>query len=648
MVLAETVDETQNAEAQEVTLPYDNLLEAPTSAYSESQEEPTVEEALTFSLEKEAVAATVGETTDVVIHVDRPTDQVQVTIPKELTVQQDELTEGLEATQMTETEWLFTADERTKFTIPVSSETAGKFTIRVEDELDGTIDFEETEEDETNDKAVVTDNTDNTNEPEDSAISEVQEEEETPTQETEDITPATTSNVSTWAQYRTAINTASVTVINVMADISGNTSLNSINRNLTINGNGHTINSQGQGYAIATGNRQLTFRNATIVSQAYAVFGVSHTSGNATFVFSNINYDGDSLFVADGAVSASLSKFSTIIFDGGMSSLKSSSTLFANIDDIRITNNATVNLVDSVVANNFGGTASEKAERSKLTIEKGATLTAKGGSGVIFQNLNIEGDLDIKAPSFSTPSITSPILGTTLAPLNIVIGENAKVRVEHGSGSLPVIGHRQNGAVNLTIAKGAEYDFINTTVNAPVLTGTSSNIQINTENLAVWNRGMTNVISSSPSRNFKDLEAQLTGVNGSTISSTNHTEFRSAYSTEGLFGYSRISNSGIADENLLQLELEASPADGGNPSAGNTSLAEGSTTTIRANPNSGYNFVRWEIVSGAGNIANATLANTTFTMGASNTVVRAVYTPVPTTFTNTVLSNPFIGGRVRV
>ncbi|EPH87092.1 repeat protein, partial [Enterococcus faecalis 06-MB-DW-09] len=95
-----------------------------------------------------------------------------------------------------------------------------------------------------------------------------------------------------------------------------------------------------------------------------------------------------------------------------------------------------------------------------------------------------------------------------------------------------------------------------------------------------------------------------------------------------------------------QLRLEASPADGGSPSATNTSLAEGSTTTISANPNSGYDFVRWEIVSGTGNIANATLANTTFTMGASNAVVRAVYTP--RAFVNTILSNPSIGGRVRV
>ncbi|EPH87088.1 hypothetical protein D922_04399, partial [Enterococcus faecalis 06-MB-DW-09] len=80
--------------------------------------------------------------------------------------------------------------------------------------------------------------------------------------------------------------------------------------------------------------------------------------------------------------------------------------------------------------------------------------------------------------------------------------------------------------------------------------------------------------------------------------------------------------------------------------AADTSLTEGSTTTINANPNSGYDFVRWEVVSGAGNIANPTFANTTFTMGASNAVVRAVYTP--RAFVNTILSNPSIGGRVRV
>ncbi|MBE9896254.1 WxL domain-containing protein [Enterococcus casseliflavus] len=329
-----------------------------------------------------------------------------------------------------------------------------------------------------------------------------------------------------------------------------------------------------------------------------------------------------------------------------MSSLKSSEQLFMNIDDISITNNATVNIVGLAVTDYFGGTPIEKAERSKFTIEKGATLTTRE-SGLIAQNLIIEGNLDMKASSYYYGiSITTSSVINSLAPLNITIGEDAKVRVEQDGVSFPVIRHRSNGHVNLTIAKGAEYDLINTRIGEPVLSSTSSNIQINTENLAVWNRGMTNVISSSPSRNFKDLEAQLTGVNGSTISSTNHTEFRSAYSTEGLFGYSRISNSGVAEQNLLQLELEASPADGGTPSAADTSLTEGSTTTINANPNSGYDFVRWEIVSGAGNIANPTFANTTFTMGASNAVVRAVYTP--RAFTNIVISDPFIGGLVRV
>ncbi|MDA9471615.1 cell surface protein [Enterococcus sp. 5H] len=57
-----------------------------------------------------------------------------------------------------------------------------------------------------------------------------------------------------------------------------------------------------------------------------------------------------------------------------------------------------------------------------------------------------------------------------------------------------------------------------------------------------------------------------------------------------------------------------------------TTIDQGATTIITANPNQGYNFVHWEIVSGIGSsIASLSSETTTFTMGNQNTVVRAVY-----------------------
>ncbi|MFS0934693.1 WxL domain-containing protein, partial [Enterococcus casseliflavus] len=74
------------------------------------------------------------------------------------------------------------------------------------------------------------------------------------------------------------------------------------------------------------------------------------------------------------------------------------------------------------------------------------------------------------------------------------------------------------------------------------------------------------------------------------------------------------------------LSFQGSPSQGGNPTAQSNTIQEGTRTTINANPNPGYNFVHWEIVSGTGSsIESVTAETTTFTMGSQNAVVRAIY-----------------------
>lgn len=553
MVLAETVNETQNTETQDVTLPYDNLLEAPTSESSDTQQEPTVEEQPTFSLEKEQMTGTLGETTEVVIFVDRPTNQVQVTIPQELTVLTEEIPEGMEATQMTETEWWFSADESTKFTIPVSSETAGEFTIRVEDELNGTIAFEEAADDESNDESIVTDDTDNTNEPEDSVTPEVQEEEEAPAQEKEEVTPATTSNVSTWAQFRTAINTASVTEINVLADISGNTSLNAITRNLAINGNGYTINSQSQAYLMSGSNRQLTVRNATIVSSLtneLAVFRNVVAARNVTYIFSDINYSGNTRFV--DVVAEVNDTRGKVIFDGGISNLSSSSSsssILLGIETVEITNNAEVHVSQSNFFNTLSTQSSSTVNRRSITISEGSTFSAVANSDpavslVRVQTLNIDGKF--YATNSSGSNIVVPAAQAT-EPMRINMGSKSQVRWETKNNTSGILGIGDT-ALEMSVEKGAQFDIYNSG-GGPIWNSTRSNtVQLTSENLAVWNRGRT---SSTPSQNFENIEAQLTGVNAATITNTNHNVFRATFSKQGLAGYSRISSSGITGENPI-------------------------------------------------------------------------------------------------
>lgn len=82
------------------------------------------------------------------------------------------------------------------------------------------------------------------------------------------------------------------------------------------------------------------------------------------------------------------------------------------------------------------------------------------------------------------------------------------------------------------------------------------------------------------------------------------------------------------------IELEANPTYGGNPTADSSQLWRGVTTGIRANPSPGYTFSSWEIVSGTGSsITDVQAEETTFTMGSENTVIRAVYEESPRSLT---------------
>ena len=93
------------------------------------------------------------------------------------------------------------------------------------------------------------------------------------------------------------------------------------------------------------------------------------------------------------------------------------------------------------------------------------------------------------------------------------------------------------------------------------------------------------------------------------------------------------------------LSSAVSPAAGGSVSLGATSVAEGSTTTATATPNSGYVFSSWSISGTGASLSSTTDNPTTVTMGTANATVTANFaaktaasisfvnagTPAPTT-----------------
>ena len=153
----------------------------------------------------------------------------------------------------------------------------------------------------------------------------------------------------------------------------------------------------------------------------------------------------------------------------------------------------------------------------------------------------------------------------------------------------------------------------------------------------LW-RGSTTEIRANPSIGYTFSRWEIVSGTGSSIASA------TSANTTFTMGTSNTTIRAVYTQNTYNLTVQASPAAGGNPTAGSGTVAQGSTTEIRANPATGYTFSRWEIVSGTGSsIANVNAANTTFTMGTSNTTIRAVYTQ--NTYSVTVVPVPSDGGR---
>lgn len=94
----------------------------------------------------------------------------------------------------------------------------------------------------------------------------------------------------------------------------------------------------------------------------------------------------------------------------------------------------------------------------------------------------------------------------------------------------------------------------------------------------------------------------------------------------GVFTKEPIMVNYIYRQRQYPLTFQASPTVGGVPVADAELLINQESTTIHANPNEGYRFVSWEILSGTNaKITDETAEKTTFTMGDSDAVLQAIY-----------------------
>lgn len=195
-----------------------------------------------------------------------------------------------------------------------------------------------------------------------------------------------------------------------------------------------------------------------------------------------------------------------------------------------------------------------------------------------------------------------------------------------------------NGTSNLRITSGVVGSTTTSgNILRPIESSPNSNIYIQGSNVMMTGRVSVQGIPSDTSfaQAWHSVDAHITGANGSIVASStsNPGDFSERYlfnlgntRYRTLMVGASIADGFIPPPASYTLSLQASPSEGGTPTALTSALTQGESTTILANPNGKFDFIRWEIVSGTGSsITDPTDGTTTFTMGTSDTSLRAVY-----------------------
>lgn len=466
-------------------------------------------------------------------------------LPKEASLLTDSLPKGLTVSKVgEENRWRIQSDEaRTTLDLSVVVEKEGSYEATVGDAKvileilpeDEYLKWESESESNEESPEIV----DETNQ-----LSPMENEEQVTKEETMPES-RTTSNVSTWSQFQTAINTQTITVINVTANISGNTSLSNINRNLTINGNGNTINTQVQKIGVTGVNRQITVRN-TILTNALtgnaSAFETTSGASNVLFRFNDFRYTGSGRLVSP--LSSTVDIVITVIFDGGNNefpAVTNDSSLLVNATEVRLINKAIVNIQGRKFTSHINSVSDARINTFSTTIEKESILNAQNSEIGSMSTLNIDGELQMNNTDSHLITITRGSV-----PLRMNLGEEAKVDLKrYGVQTALIVSN--NRTVDLSISKGAEFDFGQMNGGNIINAGTG-NVQVNlsSDRFALWDRGLQN--EEKASMVFSDITATLSGRNGSLIESMNNERFQRIYdSANGLASYSRMSNQRVEE-----------------------------------------------------------------------------------------------------
>lgn len=236
-----------------------------------------------------------------------------------------------------------------------------------------------------------------------------------------------------------------------------------------------------------------------------------------------------------------------------------------------------------------------------------AIQTGTAGSVISGQNINVNGAISITSAQAVGASATVRATGIEL------------VR----SGTLKIMPNNEVGWIQSTHNSDLR----------PILSNAGSTIIIQTNRfsmISVRTGGGNSGLNS-----WNSIDVILSGLNGETVvnSNSNPNDFNERYLTtfnNPLYAGMLFNASGGGwvppPTQSYKLFFQTNILEAGNPTANSTVLEQGDSTMIFANPNEGYRFVNWEIVSGTNaRITNVNAETTTFTMGSSDVVLQANY-----------------------
>ncbi|MFL0441409.1 WxL domain-containing protein [Enterococcus pernyi] len=451
-----------------------------------------------FNFQQSDMQGIVNSPINVTISSDQEVSEVKIRLPEEATIIKDQLSEGTSVVQEEQPyEWIVQSESvRTTFVLPLVFESEGNYELFLEDTT-----------------AMIEINR-----------QEVLSEEELTTdqEQSEDISDTT---VSTETQFRNAFNDTSVTRINLVNNISLSQSLNTLTRNLEINGNG---------FQLYTGNIQITLGNNSVLGLTSLVFRTNLPPSNTAIHVNGSNvqirlrdFDFSNNMIVFSNRTASTSNYS-VIFDGGVNTLsKLSGTLaqslpgiFISVQSIEILNNSVLNLTNGVLDFSDSLTSFNISQGSTFNLNNTFLL---GNPIRSLNNLNVEGKANM--------NITNNGLGTIE---NIRIG-NAGEFLLTSDWSSGIISKSTN---NIEIMRGSLIDIKN--LSGGTITDGDINVSIDSTNLALWDLGLQE--EEKASIVFSDIHASLSGANASVIGTTTNDRFQKLYDASGLASYSRMSS----------------------------------------------------------------------------------------------------------